>query len=103
MSVRPGKGVSRPATIVFKHPKDMHRWDKFDEKDRFIPYVHHLTYSGDKEDPLRPHDFPEAYGGQFHSFDKLGMLEMRHLALGAFDLDSFRWCSGTSGKRSEHS
>ena len=85
-------------TVRIRNREDIYRWNEFEERDRFIPYVRHLVYSGDKENPLRPHDFFEAYEGQFQSFDKLETLEMRHLALGSFDLDSFKLAFGHLGK-----
>jgi len=43
--------------VEIRNWEDAHRWDKFDERDRFMPHVRHLIYSGDQ----RPHDFLEAY------------------------------------------
>jgi len=85
-------------TVEIRNREDMRRWDEFEEKDRLIPYVRHLIYSGDKGNPLGPRDFFEAYGGQFQSFENLHTLEMRHMALGSFDLDLFRLAFGHLGK-----
>ena len=84
-------------TVEFRDREDMRRWDEFDEKDRFTPCVRHLIYSGDKENPLGPYDF-EAYDGQFQSFSEVDTLELRHLALGTFDLEWFRLAFGHLGK-----
>jgi len=85
-------------TVEIRKREDMRRWYEFHAKDRFIPCVRHLIYSGDKENPLTPHDFLDAYGGQFQSFDEVHTLELRHLAMGTFDLELFRLAFGHLGK-----
>lgn len=77
-------------TVQIRNREGMRRWYEFDAKDKFIPYVRHLVYCGDEEDPLGPHDFLEMYGGQFLGFTKLRTMEIRHLALERFNPDSFR-------------
>jgi len=84
-------------TVEIRNREDMRRWNEFEEKDGLVPYVRHLVYSGDKENPLGPRDFFEAYGGQFQGFENLHTLEVRHLALGPFDLDLFRLAFGHLG------
>jgi len=85
-------------TVEILNREHMRRWYEFDAKDRFIPYVRHLIYCGNKGDPLGPHDFFEMYDGQFQDFDQLHTLEMRHLVLGSFDLDLFKLSFGHLGK-----
>ena len=75
-------------TLRIKNREDMCRWGLFDVRDRFTPYVRHLIYCGDRENPLFPCDFLRTCGAKFRDF-KLHTLEIRHLALERFDVDLF--------------
>ena len=75
----------------------MHRWGQFGAKYRFIPYIRHVIYCGDQDDPLRPCDFLQIHGAKFMDFSKLHTLEIRHLALEQFDHDLFRLAFGHLG------
>ena len=85
-------------TLQIQSREDMHRWSQFGAKYRFIPYVRHLIYCGDQNDPLRPCDFLKIHGIKFMDFNKLHTLEMRHLALERFNNDLFRLAFGHLGR-----
>ena len=84
-------------TLKIQNREDMHRWAQFGAKYRFIPYIRHLIYCGDQDDPLRPCDFLKIHGVKFIDFNKLHTLEIRHLALEQFDHDLFRLAFGHLG------
>jgi len=83
-------------TLKIQNRKDMRRWYRFDAENRFTPYVRHLVYSGDQNDPIRPYDLLDIHGGRFMDF-KPHTLEIRHLALEQFDPGSLRSAFGRLG------
>ncbi|KAF9645974.1 hypothetical protein BDM02DRAFT_3189225 [Thelephora ganbajun] len=84
-------------TLKIRNGEGMRRWYEFDTNDRLTSYVRHLIYCGDEGNPLRPRDFLEMYGRQFLCFNKLHTLEIRHLDLEQFDLNSFMLAFGHLG------
>lgn len=84
-------------TLNIRNGEAMRRWHEFDAKNRFIPYIHHLIYCGDKANALRPRDFLGIYGRQFLYFNKLDTLEMRYLELDRFTPNSLRMAFGRLG------